>query len=109
MLAKAQVKATKSTLQHVMASTLVANKPTINFAELTVLLSRVANIINDRPVGVKFLTDDELLPVTPNMLLLGRTGVVVPQQDEKEAENFGARLAYRAAISCTNNLGANCG
>ena len=58
----------------------------------------MANIITDWPVGVKSLTDDELVPVTPNMFLLACTGGVVQQYDEKEAENFGARLAYQEIL-----------
>ena len=88
-LAEARVKATKSTLQHVLATSIVLTKPTINYAELTVLLSRVSNIINDRPLGVRLLSSDELVPVTPNMLLLGRTGGSVRHHTMEETEDFG--------------------
>ena len=75
-LAEARVKATDSSLQHMLDNTIITAKPTINYAELTVLLARVANVINDRPIGVQSLTDEDLQPITPNMLLLGRTGGV---------------------------------
>ena len=41
-----------------LAHTVDATKPTFNYVELTVLLNRVASIINDRPIGVKSLTED---------------------------------------------------
>ena len=94
-LAEARVKATKSTLQHVLASSIVSTKPTINYAELTVLLSRVSNIINDRPLGVRLLSSDELVPVTSNMLLLGRTRGSVQHHTEEETEKFSPSLTYQ--------------
>ena len=47
--------------------------PTLNFKEWTLLLHRVANISNERPLGVKSLTEDIIQPITPNQLLIGRT------------------------------------
>ena len=90
-----RVKATKSTLQHVLASSIVATKPTINYAELTVLLSRVSSIINDRPLGVRSLSNEELVPVTPNILLLGRTGGTAQHHTEEETQEFIPRRAYQ--------------
>ena len=60
-----------------------------------VLLSRVSNIINNPPLGVRLLTSDELVPVMPNMLLLGWTGGSVCHHTEEETEDFGPHLAYQ--------------
>ena len=46
-LTKARVKATKSFLKHVLDNASIAAKPIIKYTELTVLLARVANVIND--------------------------------------------------------------
>ena len=47
----------------------------LNFSEFQALLARCACIINDRPLGVRHHNKavDEVLPITPNLLLLGRT------------------------------------
>ena len=70
-LAEAHVRATKWTVAHMLASTVNGDKPVLNYAELGTLLAKVANVINNRPIGVKGLTEDELVPITVNQLLLG--------------------------------------
>ena len=74
-LAERRVASLKSTLNHLLANTIVSEKPTLHYAELQTLLSRAANIVNDRPIGVRSLTEDELVPLTVNQLLLGRQGL----------------------------------
>ena len=59
------------------------------------IMSRVSNTINDHPLGVRLLSSDELVPVTPNMLLLGRTGGSVQHHTEEETQEFSPRLAYQ--------------
>ena len=54
-------------------STVIGGKPTIHYAELCTLLARVAIIVNDRPVGVRSLIVEDIVPITENQLLLGRT------------------------------------
>ena len=60
------------TLDHLLTNTLIQDKPTLGYADLQVLLQQAANIMNDRPVGLHELTEDELIPLTVNQLLLGR-------------------------------------
>ena len=43
---------------------------THNFAELDTLFSSVANIVNQRPIAVKSLTEEDAHTITPNDLLL---------------------------------------
>ena len=57
----------------VQANTLISGKPTLNYAELCTLMARAASVFNDRRIGVKSLTEDEIVPLTVNQLLLGRT------------------------------------
>ena len=73
--AKRMVQVTKKTLAHVLANTLIAEKPTVNYAELQTILAEVANVTNDRPIGIRNFTEEDLLPITPNHLLLGRVSM----------------------------------
>ena len=67
-LAEAAVKLVKTTLELTIAS-----QQTLNFIELDTLFSSVANTVNQRPIGVKSFTEDDLVAITQNDLLLGRT------------------------------------
>ena len=93
-LAERRVAALKHTLEHLLANTLMAGKPTLNYAELCTLLARAASVVNDRPIGVKSLTEDELVPLTVNQLLLGRTSSVEPEQAVVETEGYVAADQY---------------
>ena len=69
---------------------------TLNFAELTCLLARIANIHNDRPLGVKKNYDDSdvYIPITPNQILLGKTSTS-PDPDQKYTnDKITDRLSY---------------
>ena len=46
-LAERRVAALKHTLEHLLANTIFSEKPTLNYAELQSLLSRVATVVND--------------------------------------------------------------
>ena len=51
----------------------------MNYAELLCAIKRIANILNDRPISVQRTKTDEqeedfLTPLTPNMLVTGRSG-----------------------------------
>ena len=72
-LAEAAVKLVKSTLALTFAS-----QTTLNYAELDTLFSRVAIIVNNRPIAVRNFTEEDLHAITPNDLLLGRTRNSVP-------------------------------
>ena len=72
-LAESAVKLVKSTLALTLAS-----QSTLNYAELDTLFSRVANIVNCRPIAVRNFTEGDIHAITPNDLLLGRTRNSVP-------------------------------
>ena len=93
-LAERRVAALKSTLNHLLANTIMEEKPTLHYAELQTLLSRAASIVNDRPIGLRSLTEDELVPLTVNQLLLGRTATVEPAQVEVDPEGYVAADQY---------------
>merc|ERR1712120_68975 len=100
-LAERRVAALKSTLNHLLANTIVSEKPTLHYAELQTVLSRAANIVNDRPIGVRSLTEDELVPLTVNQLLLGRTSTVEPAQVEVDPEGYVAADQYLNELMST--------
>ena len=52
-----------------LASTLIAGKPTLLYAEIQTIMARAANIINDRPIGVQNLTETTVQVIMPNKLL----------------------------------------
>ena len=65
-LAESAIKLVKSTLALTLAS-----QSTLNYAELYILFSRVANIVNNRPIAVRNFTEGDIHAITPNDLLLG--------------------------------------
>ena len=64
----------------------------LNYAEFESVLARVANIINDRPLGVRVhgKADGDLLPVTPNLLLMAKTAT--SHQDHNLSADEPSRL-----------------
>ena len=73
-MAESQIKAMKRSLFQIASNSVIKSKtPTLNFQEWTLLLHRVANISNERPLGVRSITEDIIVPITPNQLLIGKT------------------------------------
>ena len=97
-LAESKVKAIKSTLSHMMASTLIGGKPTITYAALMVVLARAASVVNDRPLGIRSLTEKDLIPITPNQLLLGRTSTAPRVATEEEVSDYGRSSRYQEEL-----------
>lgn len=81
----------------------VLNDTTLTFAEMQVVLSEAANVINDRPIGVKSLSQHDVMPLTPNQLTLGRTSTVpvpVLQDDVEKPDpvHLSDRQAYMEEV-----------
>ena len=72
-LVERRVASTKAALNLMLSTTIVANKPTLHYAQLCTILARVATVVNDRPVAVASLSDFDIVGLTINQLLLGRT------------------------------------
>ena len=98
--AEARVKATDSSLRHMLDNTIITVKPTINYAELT----RVANMINDRPIGVRSLPEEAQQPIMPNMLLLGRTGIMAPDVLQEPEAAGPCRACQEELLKVWKNL-----
>ena len=78
----------------------VTSPNNLNYAELCCLLQKLATRINDRPLGLRHLDEEVCVPVTPNSLLLGRTGGQVDDMaryEDAEAKHCG-RIAYVEAV-----------
>ena len=93
-LAERRVAVLKDLLHHLLANMIIGGKPTLNYAELNTLLSRAVNIVNNRPIGVKSLTEEEIVPLTVNQLLLGRTSTAPLQDHADVPEDYAAANTY---------------
>ena len=54
----------------------------MQYAKLQTNLATAANIINDRPVGVRYLTEEDIVSITVNQLLLKRMSRALVSVDE---------------------------
>ena len=61
--------------------------PNLNYAEAKVVLARVANVANQQPLGIRRLTEMEILPITPILMFIGLKRVV-GEILELKAENI---------------------
>ena len=95
-LAESRIKIFKQTFAKCIVSTINGNKSLVNYAEMQSLLADMMNRMNDRPIGLKTLTDHDLVPLTPNCLLLGRTSTSVASigDDDLSTEDYPKRLRY---------------
>ena len=86
-MSESRVKAFKQSLDYLMP----AGAQNLTTAEFYTLLKLCCNLINDRPLGVKRANnslDGDIIPITPNHLLLGRSSKQPPDSYvEKNDEN----------------------
>ena len=71
----------------------------LTYAELVTLLTKITFSINSRPLTIHNISpssqqEDNMIPLTPNHLLLGRATADVPDMDYDPEDKFSARLAY---------------
>ena len=95
---EAMVKIMKKALYHVLPSGYV-----LTYSEMVTLLARAAFSVNCRPLGLGDTStssqqDEDLLPLTPNQLLLGRTNAEVPDLEYSDCSRFDSRLNYIKAV-----------
>ena len=94
-LAEARVKGIKYALDLIMP----AGAKNLNVIEFQTLLRQASNTMNDRPLAVKSSSsknDGYILPITPNMLLLGRTSTSPPQNFilDEDSSRFTKRIKF---------------
>ena len=93
-LPEAMVKVLKRTLKLALNPGVILSYP-----ELVTLLARISYTINSRPLGLVGVSDsnqqeDYMLPLTPNMMLLGRSSNFSPALEYSSDDRFCSRLAY---------------
>ena len=98
-MAESCVKAVKFTMNQLLRSTLIEDKPTLIYAPLCTLLTRAASIVNDRPVVFCYFTEEQIAPFTVNQLLLVRSTTTGCLIDEETAEE-----SYMAADTYQEEL-----
>ena len=97
-LPESTVKVLKRTLELTLSPGVVLTYP-----ELVTLLWKIAYTVNSRPLGLLNTSqdsqqEDNMVPLTPNMLLLGRSSSFSPCMEFSENERFSARLAYVSQV-----------
>ena len=75
----------------------------LSYPELITLLAKISYSINARPLGLSTTSntsqqEDILMPICPNMLLLGRSSDTSPPLTYSEDDRFCRRLAYIAQV-----------
>ena len=97
-LPEATVRVLKRSLLHAIHPGVI-----LSYDELVTVLARISYSINQRPLGLANTSqnsqqDEQLQPLTPNMMLLGRNSNQSPPLDYNPDERFSSRLAYVASV-----------
>ena len=95
-LAESRIKIFKQTFRRCVVGTINGNKSLVSYCEMQALLADMMDRMNNRPIGLKTLTEQDLVPLTPNCLLLGRTSTRVAALDDADysVEDYPRRLRY---------------
>ena len=91
---EAMVKVLKTALHHALPPGKV-----LIYSEMVTLLARIAFSVNSRPLALANVSntsqqEDDLVPLTPNQLLLGHNTAEKPDMLYEECDKFSARLNY---------------
>ena len=82
-----------------LLSTLIGTKPPLSYNKLCEVLARAASIINDRPIGLRAMTETKIVPLTVNQLLLGcSTTTNCPTAIGPAVESYMAVDAYQQEL-----------
>ena len=92
------VKVLKKSLDHALHPGVI-----LDYGEFITLLARISYSINQRPLGLghtsqSSMQEDNLMPLTPNMMILGRNSNESPPMEYDPDERFCARLNYVATV-----------
>ena len=71
----------------------------LTYAEMVTLLAKITYSINSRPLSLQATSpnsqqEDDMMPITPNHLLLARGFIEVPDMIYDEDNKYSARLNY---------------
>ena len=97
-LAESTVKVLKKSLNLALAPGVL-----LSFSELVTLLAQITQSINCRPLGIDRTSghsqqEDDFVPITPNHLLLGRSGEDAPSIEFEETSSLTRRMAYVSQV-----------
>ena len=97
-LAESTVKILKKSLRHALASGVE-----LSYSEMITLLAKISHSINSRPLGISTVgadsqQEDNLSPITPNHLLIGRSDGEAPPLEYEDNDKFTARMAYVSEV-----------
>ena len=96
-LPESMVKALKKSLVQTLHPGLI-----LTYDELVTLLARISSSVNSRPLGLgqKSSSDqqEDLLPLTPNDMLLGRCSPIHPPMQYSVEDKFSQRVAFVNAV-----------
>ena len=86
-----------------LKATMPPETTTLDLIEFRTLLTKCADMINSRPIGV-LLTEDDLQPLTPNHLLIGRANSSQVRQEllndnDDDGDKHCKRLKYVNELS----------
>ena len=75
--------------------TMIVGDTILTYGELQTLLFGIANLLNERPIGIKPGSDIELgTYLCPNDLILGRSSIAVPPGPMDESDQISKRLDF---------------
>ena len=91
---EAMVKVLKTALNHALPAGKV-----LTFSKMVTLLARIAFSVNSRPLALAHTSttsqqEDDMMPLTPNQLLLGHNTSDKPGMEYQEFDKYSARLNY---------------
>lgn len=97
-LPESTVKVLKKSLDHALHPGVI-----LDYGEFITLLARISYSINQRPLGLghtsqSSMQEDNMMPLTPNMMILGRNSNESPPMEYDPDERFCARLNYVATV-----------
>ena len=95
---EAMVKVMKTALSKSLPS-----EKELKYSEMVTLLARVTFSVNSRPLALASTSstsqqDEDLMPLTPNQLLLGHNTSEVPAMEYSESDRFSVRMNYFEAV-----------
>ena len=75
----------------------------LKYSELVTVLAKISHCVNSRPIGLGSTPQDSqqedfMSPITPNQLLLGKTGDEAPPLEYEDDDRLTARLAYVSGV-----------
>ena len=97
-LAESRIRIFKQTFRRCVIGTINGNKTLVNYCEMQCMLADMMDRMNNRPIGLKSLTEYDIVPLTPNCLLIGRTSTSAWAGSQGDAdylvEDYPRRLRY---------------